>query len=145
MKVEELVERSYSLLKDIEDYIKSVPGWIYYWIPINMKSDSKNYQIKQFVIENQDDWEDMAELKVENFNGISVQVKITIDFECEEITFTRYAILTHFERDVKYNKMGMDGELNDFKIQDLKDEIKYHNEQIKLAEEELSKLTKDGK
>ncbi len=108
MKAEELVEKSEKLLKEIEEYIKSVPNWIYYYLPPTLKLDSKNYPLKEYVLDHLDDWMDNIELSVQSFNGVSVKVHINLPEEEESPTFERYLILTHFERDVEYNKMAMD-------------------------------------
>lgn len=144
MKAEELVEKSTKLLKEIEEYIKSVPNWIYYYLPPTLKTDSKNYPLKEYVLDHQDDWMDDIELSVQSFNGVSVKVWINLPPEEESPTFERYLILTHFERDVEYNKMAMDGQLNDYKIKELNSEIAYHKEQLRLATIELNKLIEDG-
>ena len=144
MKAEELAEKSTKLLKEIEEYIKSVPNWIYYYLPPTLKTDSKNYPLKEYVLDHQDDWMDNIELSVESFNGVSVKVSIYLPEEEESPTFERYLILTHFERDVEYNKMAMDGQLNDYKIKELNSEIAYHKEQLRLATIELNKLIEDG-
>ncbi len=144
MKAEELVEKSEKLLKEIEEYIKSVPNWIYYYLPPTLKLDSKNYPLKEYVLDHLDDWMDNIELSVQSFNGVSVKVHINLPEEEESPTFERYLILTHFERDVEYNKMAMDGQLNDYKIKELNSEIAYHKEQLRLATIELNKLIEDG-
>ena len=144
MKAEELVEKSEKLLKEIEEYIKSVPNWIYYYLPPTLKSDSKNYPLKEYVLDHLDDWMDNIELSVQSFNCVSVKVHINLPPEEESPTFERYLILTHFERDVEYNKMAMDGQLNDYKIKELNSEIAYHKEQLRLATIELNKLIEDG-
>lgn len=144
MKAEELVEKSEKLLKEIEEYIKSVPNWIYYYLPPTLKTDSKNYPLKVYVLDHLDDWMDNIELSVQSFNGVSVKVHINLPEEEESPTFERYLILTHFERDVEYNKMAMDGQLNDYKIKELNSEIAYHKEQLRLATIELNKLIEDN-
>lgn len=144
MKAEELEEKSKKLLKEIEEYIKSVPNWIYYYLPPTLKTDSKNYPLKEYVLDHQDDWMDNIELSVESFNGVSVKVHIYLPEEEESPTFERYLILAHFERDVEYHKMAMDGQLNDYKIKELNSEIAYHKEQLRLATIELNKLIEDG-
>lgn len=143
MKSQELIERSEKLFKDIEEYIKSVPDWIYYWIPPTVQSDSKNYPLKEYVLNYQDDWMDDIKLTVVDFNGVSVKVHIYLPPEEESPVFERYLILNHFERDVEYNKKAMNGQLNDIKIKELTEEIAYHKEQLKCAEEELNKLIED--
>ena len=144
MKAQELIDKSVKLLKEIETYIKSVPNWIYYYLPPTLKSDSKNYPLKEYVLDHLDDWMDNIELSVQSFNGVSVKVHINLPEEEESPTFERYLILTHFERDVEYNKMAMDGQLNDYKIKELNKEISYHKEQLRFATLELNKLIEDG-
>ena len=46
LRVEELIDKSVNLLKEIEVYIKSVPNWIYYFFPPTLKTDSKNFLLK---------------------------------------------------------------------------------------------------
>ena len=74
MNVQELIDESFRLLKEIEAYIKSVPNWIYYYLPPTLKSDSKNYPLKEYVLEHKDDWMDNIDISVNSFNGVSVRV-----------------------------------------------------------------------
>ena len=143
MKAQELVEKSLNLLKEIEEYITSVPNWIYYWLPPTLDAESKNRSLKEFVVEMGDEWEAWVSLKVVSFNGVSVKVEIYLD-DNDNTRYERYLVLQQFERNVIFNKKAMDGELNEMRIQELNTDIAFHKEQIKLAEEELEKLTKNG-
>lgn len=140
MEAQKLVNRAFELLKDIKNYIVSNEDWIYYFLPPTIQTDSKNYPIKYYVSENVDTWRDNIHLNVLDFNGVSAHVEFTIDDYVEQCTYSRYLILTHFERDVRYNKMAMAGELNDIRIQELTDEISYHKNELTKAEKELNDL-----
>lgn len=144
MKAQELIDESIKLLKEIEAYIKSVPNWIYYYLPPTLKSDSKNYPLKEYVLDHQDDWMDNIDISVISFNGVSVKIELSLPPDEEAPVFERYLILTHFESDVEYNKKAMDGQLNDYKIKELNKEIAYHKEQLRLATLELNKLIEEG-
>ena len=144
LRVEELIDKSVNLLKEIEVYIKSVPNWIYYFLPPTLKTDSKNYPLKEYVLEHQDDWVDNIDISVISFNGVSVKVKLSLPPDEEYPVFERYLILSHFENEVEFNKKTMDGKLSDYKIKKLNEEISYHKEQLRLATLELNKLIEDG-
>lgn len=144
LRVEELIDKSVSLLKEIEVYIKSVPNWIYYFLPPTLKTDSKNYPLKEYVLEHQDDWMDNIDISVISFNGASVKVELSLPPDEESPVFERYLILSRFESEVEFNKKTMDGQLSDYKIKKLNEEISYHKEQLRLATLELNKLTEDG-
>ncbi len=144
MNVQELIDESFRLLKEIEAYIKSVPNWIYYYLPPTLKSDSKNYPLKEYVLEHKDDWMDNIDISVNSFNGVSVRVELSFPSDEESPVFERYLVLSHFESDVEFNKKAMDGQFNDYKIKELHNEIAYHKEQLRLATIELNKLIEDG-
>ena len=144
LRVEELIDKSVNLLKEIEVYIKSVPNWIYYFLPPTLKTDSKNYPLKEYVLEHQDDWMDNIDISVISFNGASVKVELSLPPDEEAPVFERYLILSHFESEVEFNKKAMDGQLNDYKIKEINEEISYHKEQLRLATLELNKLIEDG-
>ena len=144
LRVEELIDKSVNLLKEIEVYIKSVPNWIYYFLPPTLKTDSKNYPLKEYVLKHQDDWMDEIDISVINFNGESVKVELSLPPDEEAPVFERYLILSHFESEVEFNKKAMDGQLNDYTIKELNEEISYHKEQLRLATLELNKLIEDG-
>lgn len=144
LRVEELIDKSVNLLKEIEVYIKSVPNWIYYFLPPTLKTDSKNYPLKEYVLKYQDDWMDEFDISVINFNGESVKVELSLPPDEEAPVFERYIILSHFESEVEFNKKAMDGQLNDYKIKELNEEISYHKEHLRLATLELNKLIEDG-
>ena len=144
LKVEELIDKSVNILKEIEVYIKSVPNWIYYFLPPTLKTDSKNYPLKEYVLEHQDDWMNEIDISVISFNGASVKVELNLPPDEETPVFERYLILSHFESEVEFNKKAMDGQLSDYKIKKLNEEISYHKEQLRLATLELNKLIEDG-
>lgn len=144
LRVEELIDKSVNLLKEIEVYIKSVPNWIYYFLPPTLKTDSKNYPLKEYVLEHQDDWMDNIDVSVISFNGASVKVELSLPPDEESPVFERYLILSRFESEVEFNKKAMDGQLNDYNIKELNEEISYHKEQLRLATLELNKLIEDG-
>lgn len=143
LRVEELIDKSVNLLKEIEVYIKSVPNWIYYFLPPTLKTDSKNYPLKEYVLEHQDDWMDKIDISVISFNGASVKVELSLPPDEESPVFERCLILSRFESEVEFNKKTMDGQLSDYKIKKLNEEISYHKEQLRLATLELNKLIED--
>ena len=144
LRVQELIDKSVNLLKEIEVYIKSVPNWIYYFLPPTLKTDSKNYPLKKYVLEHQDDWMDNIDISVISFSEVSVKVELNLPPDEEAPVFERYLILSHFESEVEFNKKAMDGQLNDYTIKELNEEMSYHKEQLRLATLELNKLIEDG-
>ena len=144
LRVEELIDKSVNLLKEIEVYIKSVPNWIYYFLPPTLKTDSKNYPLKEYVLEHQDDWMDNIDISVISFNGASVKIELSLPPDEEVPVFERYLILSQSESEAEFNKKTMDGQLNDYTIKELNEEISYHKEQLRLATLELNKLIEDG-
>ena len=144
LRVQELIDKSVNLLKEIEVYIKSVPNWIDYFLPPTLKTDSKNYPLKEYVLEHQDDWMDNIDISVISFNGASVKVELSLPPDEESPVFERYLILSQFESEAEFNKKTMDGQLNDYTIKELNEEISYHKEQLRLATLELNKLIEDG-
>ena len=144
LRVEELIDKSVNLLKEIEVYIKSVPNWIYYFLPPTLKTDSKNYPLKKYVLEHQDDWMDNIDISVISFSEVSVKVELNLPPDEEAPVFERYLILSHFESEVEFNTKAMDGQSNDYTIKELNEEISYHKEQLGLATLELNKLIEDG-
>ena len=144
LRVQELIDKSVNLLKEIEVYIKSVPNWIYYFLPPALKTDCKNYPLKEYVLEHQDDWMNEIDISVISFNGVSIKVELNLPPDEETPVFERYLILSHFESEVEFNKKAMDGQFNDYKIKELNEEISYHKEQLRLATLELNKLIEDG-
>lgn len=144
LRVQELIDKSVNLLKEIEVYIKSVPNWIYYFLPPTLKTDSKNYPLKEYVLEHQDDWMDNIDISVISFNGASVKIELSLPPDEEAPVFERYLILSQFESEAEFNKKTMDGQLNDYTIKELNEEISYHKEQLRLATLELNKLIEDG-
>ena len=144
LRVQELIDKSVNLLKEIEVYIKSVPNWIYYFLPPTLKTDSKNYPLKKYVLEHQDDCMDNIDISVISFSEVYVKVELNLPPDEEAPVFERYLILSHFESEVEFNKKAMDGQLNDYTIKELNEEISYHKEQLRLATLELNKLIEDG-
>ena len=87
---------------------------------------------------------DNIDISVISFNGASVKIELSLPPDEEAPVFERCLILSRFESEVEFNKKAMDGQLNDYKIKELNEEISYHKEQLRLATLELNKLIEDG-
>ena len=87
---------------------------------------------------------DNIDISVISFNGASVKIELSLPPDEEVPVFERYLILSQFESEAEFNKKTMDGQLNDYTIKELNEEISYHKEQLRLATLELNKLIEDG-
>lgn len=147
MEVVDLIKKSEELNRNVKEYILANPDWLYYFIPNDAHFDSKAKEkgkvFKEFILEYPDEWRDRIDLEVSWYNGVTAKVYITLDGdeECPPC-YDRCIVLNNLHYNAKYNKMAMEGQLNEARINDLKDVISYHEEELQKAKEELEELTK---
>lgn len=117
-RVDKLLDKIKDVYNDIEEYIISNKEWIYYFI--NPSLDS-NKELLNFVKEHPDNWGDYIELTIVYVTSNSVRVNLIV--EDYDIKLIRYISLPTFDIGVERNKKIYDGELNEIRIKNLKDEI----------------------
>lgn len=117
-RVDKLLDKIKDVYNDIEEYIISNKEWIYYFI--NPSLDS-NKELLNFVKEHPDNWGDYIELTIVDVTSNSVRVNLIV--EDYDIKLIRYISLPTFDIGVERNKKIYDGELNEIRIKNLKDEI----------------------
>lgn len=142
-KVEDLLNRSQSIINDIREYILSNKNWVFYFLNPLVKTD-KNDIIKQTMEEYPEDWEDMIDLVVKNFNGSSAEISIHIDNGTETPdTLKRVIFLATFDEVVDRNVKLYGGKINELRIANLREQISNYKKYIADAEVELNKLLEE--
>lgn len=137
-KERDLVTRIGELMSDIENYIRSNPDWIYYFLnPLA----GGNEELFDCIREHPDEWEDYIDFEIVNVSGPSMQIKIRIDdyTDCG-LVFPRYIYLLNFEETVEKNKMLYDGKMDEIRKEGIKEDIARLKEALQKKEEELKKL-----
>ena len=142
-KVKDLMNRSQNLIKDIREYILSNKNWVFYFLNPLVKT-GKNDIIKQTMEEYPEDWEDMIDLFVHNFNGSSAEVSINIDNGTETPdTLKRFIYLATFDDNVDRNVKLYGGKINELRIANLREQISNYKKYIAEAEAELNELLEE--
>ena len=142
-KVEDLMNRSQNLIKDIREYILSNKNWVFYFLNPLVKT-GKNDLLKQTIEDYPDEWEDMIDIVVHNFNGSSAEININIDNGTETPdTLKRFIYLATFEDTVERNVKLYSGKINELRIANLREQISNYKKYIADAEAELNKLLKE--
>ena len=142
-KVEDLLNRSQSIINDIREYILSNKNWVFYFLNPLVKT-GKNDLLKQTIEDYPDEWEDMIDIVVHNFNGSSAEININIDNGTETPdTLKRFIYLATFEDTVERNVKLYSGKINELRIANLREQISNYKKYIADAETELNKLLKE--
>ena len=140
-KIEEsIINRASELMEDIRKHILSNKNWIYYFLN-PLSSSDVNKPIEDIIKEFPFDWEDYIDVRINDFNGSSVKIRIEIDNGDEmPLGLTRCIYIPHFSDTIERNKKLMDGKINDIKIANLKEEIESCKNRLAEKEAELEKL-----
>lgn len=147
MEVVDLIKKSEELNRDVKEYILANPDWLYYFIPSDAHFDTKAKEkgkiFKDFILEYPDSWQERVDLKVSWYNGVTARVYITLDGdeECPP-SYERVIVLDNLRYNADYNKKAMLGQINEARINDLKEVISYYEGELQKAKEELEELTK---
>ena len=105
---------------------------------------SRDDIIKQTMEEYPEDWEDMIDLFVHNFNGSSAEVSINIDNGTETPdTLKRFIYLATFDDNVDRNVKLYGGKINELRIANLREQISNYKKYIAEAEAELNELLEE--
>ena len=142
-KVKDLMNRSQNLIKDIREYILSNKNWVFYFLNPLVKT-GKNDLLKQTMEDYPEDWEDMIDLFVHNFNGSSAEVSINIDNGTETPdSLKRFIYLPTFDENVERNVKLCAGKINELRIANLREQISNYKKYLAEAEDELNKLLEE--
>ena len=91
-----------------------------------------------------EDWEDMIDLFVHNFNGSYAEVSINIDNGTETPdTLKRFIYLATFDDNVDRNVKLYGGKINELRIANLREQISNYKKYIAEAEAELNELLEE--
>jgi len=137
---EEFLDRATTLMTDIRNYILSNNDWVYYFLNPLFDTDA-NKPLKNIVEEYPDEWENYVNIQITDFNGSSAKICIEID-DCSEcpIRLDRFIYLPHFSESVEKNKKLNEGNINEWKIANLKEEIASCKARLELKIKELKNL-----
>ena len=142
-KVEDLLNRSQSIINDIREYILSNKNWVFYFLNPLVKT-GKNDLLKQTIEDYPDEWEDMIDIVVHNFNGSSAEININIDNGTETPdTLKRFIFLASFDEIVDRNVKLYGGKINEYRIANLREQISNYKKYLAEAEDELNKLLEE--
>ena len=118
-KEKSFLNRATGLMKDIKDYILSNNDWVYYFINPLVESEV-NKPLKDIVEQYPDEWEDYVDIEIEDFNGTSVKIMITVDDYSETPPcLHRFIYLPHFSETVERNKKLYSAKFNEIKVANL--------------------------
>lgn len=134
---DELTDRSYKLIRNIEEYILSNEDWPYYYLSTDM---NVNTALLELIKDHPRDYEDYINFKVNSVHRGSVSVIITLDDD-NNTTMNRWLNLATFEEAVERNKKLVEGRVKELQIEELKAEIKYHQEEMAKKEKYLKELS----
>ena len=139
-KVEDLMNRSQNLIKDIREYILSNKNWVFYFLNPLVKT-GKNDLLKQTIEDYPNEWEDMIDIVVHNFNGSSAEININIDNGTETPdSLKRFIYLPNFDDNVDRNVKLYGDKINEIRIANLKEQISNYKKYLAEAENELNEL-----
>ena len=129
----ELITRYSDLERDIKKYITDTENWLYYWID--------NPEVKNYLREFPDDWEDGVFLSIYSLSGNCMQCTISFKEHPDDVdSITRWCYLNNFRNNtiVKY-KQWHSG-VRERQLEELNEELEYYAKKAKEVETKINKL-----
>lgn len=140
------LDNIYRVIKDnaiwiekIKEYILSTPNWIFYFI--------HNREIMDLLREYPNNWEErIDEISVNYLHGSTISITIvfteyTFDgFSSDKFSFQRFIELPRFEETVKEYYSETRGNVNEWKIKALQQNLNYYKKEVEKIEEQIKFL-----
>ena len=111
-------------------------NYIFYWI--------KNKEIRDYIEEYPDDFEDRIEISVDSISGNTVAVKIhfTSSHPHNVETIHRYCVLSMFRDTVKSEFAQYGSSITELKIKEAEENLKYYEQRVENTKKEIEELKK---
>ena len=132
----EIIADSAALCKEVRNYILNTDNYIFYWI--------RNKEVKDYIEEYPDDFEDRIDISIDSISGNSASVKIIFtsshphDFE----SIHRYCTLSTFRDSAKGEFAQYGGRITELKIKEAEEKLKYHEQEVEKTKKEIEELKK---
>ena len=131
--IKEIIGKMDGIINEIERYIENTDNNLFYWII--------NNDVRAFIEEYPNDYKDMYQLRVLSVGNSSALVKISFDEHPNGVReMDRYCILPNFRNNANAEYERFNGNLIQLRRKELEDNLKYHEERIKLIKEEIQKV-----
>ena len=132
----DVVKDAASILKEVKEYILNTEHYIFYWIA--------NQEIKDYIEEYPDDFEDRINISVESLRGNSVTVSIefTSTHPHNHDYIDRYCVLSTFRDTVKAKYAEFGGSVIQLMIKEAEEQLDYYEEQVEKTKKEIEELKK---
>lgn len=132
MEAKEIIEKIFSIEKEIYDYIVNTEHWLFYWIT--------NEEVQNFIKEYPEDYDDRIHLQVGNINS-SPSFIIKFDEHPDDVeSIERYAVLYSFRDTVKVRWLEWNGKVKELQISDKEKELAYYKKKVVETEKEIKEL-----
>lgn len=132
----EILNKMSELRKEVENFIVNTEHFIFYWI--------EEDEVKDFVKENPDKYEDLIQLSVETIDDSSATVKIKLGASGNSVIY-RQCHLQKFKAYTEYQWNRFNGRIKEFRIKQVQENLDYYKQRVAECEELLAGLTKSKK
>ena len=132
----EILNKMSELRKEVENFIVDTEHFIFYWI--------EEDEVKDFVKENPENYEDLIQLSVETIDDSSATVKIKLGASGNSVIYRR-CDLQKFKAYTEYQWNRFNGRIKEFRIKQVQENLDYYKQRVAEYEELLAGLTKSKK
>ena len=129
----EILNKMSELRKEVENFIVDTEHFIFYWI--------EEDEVKDFVKENPENYEDLIQLSVETIDDSSATVKIKLGASGNSV-ICRQCLCP---ADTEYQWNRFNGRIKEFRIKQVQENLDYYKQRVAEYEELLAGLTKSKK
>ena len=135
----EMLEDCNNLYLEVARYIHNTPHCIFYWI--------SNDEVKDYINEYPEDYEDHINVVVDSFEGSSVTVRIEFDRDHPHNVdhITRFCHLPTFRKEVELNYTKFNGSVIDLKIKELEQDLGQYEGWVEETKKKLDVLYEEKK
>lgn len=127
-----ILDNIHQSFKDIREYVLNTEHYIFYWI--------ENDEIKQFIEDNPEDYEDEFEFTILNVGGGTATVRLDFHLYGYDTSITRCMFLNTFRQTVKSKWLQYHDKINELRISETEDRIASLKKQLDEEEKFLAEL-----
>ena len=123
------------LFKEVRSYILNTEHYIFYWIA--------NREIKDYIEEYPDDFEDNIKLTVDELNGgnsVTVEIEFEYDHPHNVERIQRFCHLDTFRDEVKFRFAEYKGSIAELRLKEAERDLEHYKKYIAEEEEKIAEL-----
>ena len=132
MEAIEIIDKVFSIRKEIYNYIINTEHWLFYWI--------SNKEVQDFIKEYPEDYDNRVHLQVRNISSSPCCVIKFDDHPNDVKSIERCVDLYSFRDAVEAKWLEWNGKVKERQIEEKEEELAYHKKRVEEIEKEILNL-----